>query len=113
MSVWEEERKASEQRGAEKKKARTHQGAEIKKREQAGGKNSRFGICVSEAIQRRRRRRCTNVTRALHTARKKEKSAKDTTEVNVSLSSEIKNGGQTIRKKGIDRLAAAKLTRSV
>lgn len=43
-----------EREGAGKKKARTHQGAEIKKREQAGGKNSRFGICVSEAVQRRR-----------------------------------------------------------
>lgn len=44
---------------------------EIKKREPAEGKNSRFGICVSEAIQRRRRRRrCTNVTRALQCEKK-------------------------------------------
>lgn len=43
------ERASKRTGGAGKKKARTHQGAEIKKREQAGGKNSRFGICVSEA----------------------------------------------------------------
>lgn len=49
----ERSRRTGEARG--KEKARMHQGAEIKKREQAGGKNSRFGICVSEAVQRRRR----------------------------------------------------------
>lgn len=86
MGAWGEESEQTSDLcvpgGEGKKKARTHQGAEIKKREQAGGKNSRFGICVSEAVQRWRRRRrqqrrCTNVTHALHAARKK-KSAKDT-----------------------------------
>lgn len=81
----ERSRRTGEARG--KKKARMHRGAEIKKREQAGGKNSRFGICVSEAVRRRRRRRrqqrrCTNVTRAL---REKKKSVKDTTEKSMFL----------------------------
>jgi len=57
MGAWEEERKANERAISVNREARgeekgAHAGAEIKKREQAGGKNSRFGICVSEAVQR-------------------------------------------------------------
>lgn len=72
-------------------------------------------IADSESVSARPFNDADNGGAPMSLARKKkrEKVAKDMTKKsNVSLFFEIKNGGQTIGKREIDRLAAAKITRS-